>query len=850
MLRRNFNHDWTYVKDDKTLMTSGTETPVKIDLPHDAMIREQRDAKNPSGNSGAFYPGGNYLYEKKITVPAEYEGKQMFLEFEGVYRNARVYVNGAYAGSCTNGYRKFLVDMTPYLNYGEENIVSVSVCNGDVPNSRWYTGSGIYRPVNLMVGDRVHMLADGLKIRTPEVAEDVSLVETELHYGNRSVKTRKVYFETTITDEQGNSVAVEATPVTIFPGRMQKVYQRIYIRDAKLWSVTHPNLYSCTVKIMDADGCVNMAECREKNIILDETTSTFGIRHIQVDPVHGLRINGEEVLLRGACIHHDNGIVGAETFARSEWRRVELLKQAGFNAIRMAHNSSSVQLLEACDSLGMLVMEESFDMWTNNKMPYDDALHFAEEWEKDIEAIVAKDYNHPCVLMYSIGNEIQEIGTPYGAEINRRIANKVRELDPTRFTTNAINGLMTIMGNAEELMHAVLELGLITEEQMQKMTSKDSKENAKADSGHDINDIMTMLMGQTNALATHHLITERLEESLYGLDLVGYNYMSGRYDPDSVNYPNRIMFGSETLPPDIDVNWNYVKSNPQVLGDFTWTGWDYIGEAGVGVVDYNTTTGFFKPFPVYLAYCGDIDILGDRRPMSYYREIVWGLRKEPYIAVEYPEHYHDRAFCTPWSVTDSLSSWTWPGYEGKPVKVEVYSESEEVELLLNGKSCGKAMTGEVNRFKAIFDIPYQKGTLEAVGYTKGEETGRFSLKTAGEEKKLVLTCEKESVTEEDDIVYLNISLEDSEGIRNTSVDTKVSVKVDGCGSLEGFGNANPASEENFYDAEHSTFHGRALVAIRVGKAPGRIKVTASAEGYESKTVEIKVTSSLASPIES
>lgn len=316
--------------------------------------------------------------------------------------------------------------------------------------------------------------------------------------------------------------------------------------------------------------------------------------------------------------------------------------------------------------------------------------------------------------------------------------------------------------------------------------------------------------------------------------------MSGRYTPDTQEYPNRIMYGSETLPPDIDVNWGLVKGNPRVLGDFTWTGWDYIGEAGVGVVDYNSTTGFFKPFPVYLAYCGDIDILGNRRPMSFYREIVWGLRREPYIAVEYPQHYSDRAFCTPWSVNDSLSSWTWPGYEEKPVKVQVYSDSEEVELLLNGESLGKLPAGEANRFKAEFDITYQPGTLEAVGYTEGKETGRYQLRTAGEGRNLRVSGERTSVKANGaDLAYINIELIDQDGILNTAADTKVSVQVEGCGTLQGFGSADPASTENFFDTERTTFNGKALAVVRAGKEPGTIRVTVSADGYESRTVEIE-----------
>lgn len=513
MLRINFNENWTCTKDSSTMMDAASEgmsggavEEIPVTLPHDAMIMERRSADNPSGNSGAFYPGGSYVYKKSFSVPEDYDEKKVYLEFEGVYHKARVYVNGAFAGSCMNGYRRFIVDITPYLAYGAENTVTVNVQNNDIPNSRWYTGSGIYRPVNMLVGDEIRMAADGLRITTPDVAEDVSLVEIKMNYENDNRKTRKVYFATTILDEDQNVAAYEYTPVTVFPGKNQTIYQRIYVKQAKLWSLESPSLYRCNVKILDADGCANSRECIEKNQVIDETESTFGIRHIQVDPVHGLRLNGKEILLRGSCMHHDNGVVGAATFADAEERRVALSKQAGFNAIRVSHNSASVQLLDACDKLGMLVMEESFDMWNISKNPYDTALTFSDEWEKDIEAIVAKDYNHPCVFMYSIGNEIQEIGTPAGAETNRALANKLRELDPARLTTNAVNGLMTVMDNPAEMIQIMLELGLITQEQVQAMMAGGQESQGDGD----INDVMTALMGQMNQLGTHHLISEKL----------------------------------------------------------------------------------------------------------------------------------------------------------------------------------------------------------------------------------------------------------------------------------------------------------------------------------------------------
>lgn len=841
MLRSSFNEAWTCVGDSSSMMEeasnmmkAGDKETGFIILPHDAMILEKRDVDNPSGNSGGFYPGGNYIYKKVFEVPKEYEGKNISLEFEGVYHKARVYVNEAYAGSCMNGYRKFIIDITPYLVYGAENEIAVNVCNSDQPNSRWYTGSGIYRPVNLLVGDEIRIAADGLRITTPDVAEDVSLAEVELSYENDNCKTKSTYFVTTILDAEGEIAAQEFTPVTVYPKKNQKIYQRIYIRNAKLWSLESPHLYTCNVKILDAEDCVNSKVCIEKNLVLDESESTFGIRRIQVDPIHGLRLNGEKVLLRGSCVHHDNGVIGAATYADAEARRVELLKKAGFNAIRMAHNSASVQMLDACDRFGMLLMEESFDMWNASKNPYDIALQFETEWEKDLEAIVAKDYNHPCVFMYSIGNEIKEIGTPAAAATTRMLSNKLRELDGTRLITNAVNGLMTLTSKPETLIQVLLEMNLITPEQVQQMLAGDSQTG-------DINDLMTALLGKVNQMSAHQLVGEKMEESLSGIDLCGYNYMNGRYTPDTEAYPNRIMYGSETLPPDIDTNWKYVKENPRILGDFTWTGWDYIGEAGVGVVDYNSTTGFFKPYPCYLAYCGDFDILGNRRPMSYYREIVWGLRKEPYIAAEYPSHYNDQPMCTPWSAPDSLSSWTWPGFEGKGIRVQVYSDSEEVELLLNSKSLGKMRAGEANRFMAVFDITYQPGRLEAVSYTDGKETGRHVLNTAGEGRNLAVTCNRENMKANgEDLLYVDIALVDDEGNLNTSIDASVTVTVEGSGSLQGLGNADPMSTENFFGQEHATFNGKALAVIRAKKETDSVKITVCAEGYETRIINLTV----------
>lgn len=829
MKRKSFNDNWVFAKDNSSIMSvlegSSVNEASFVTLPHDAMILEPRDEKNPSGNGGAFFPGGNYSYTKKFMVSAQDEGKSFILEFEGVYNIARVYVNGDFVCSNNCGYTGFYADITPYLKYGEENTVLVKVDNGRTPNSRWYTGSGIYRPVSILTGGSIRIAPDGLRISTPDVATDISLVETEVKLVYDGKVTKKINVCTEVKDQQGQIVASESTPVTLFDGKIPSIHQKIYVRSAKLWSVDEPNLYSCEVKLMLGEE------------VLDEAVSNFGIRRIQVDPLYGLRINGEKVLLRGACIHHDNGVIGACTFTWAEERRIAILKEAGFNSIRVSHNSAPKSLLDACDGLGMLVLEESFDMWNNSKNQYDYALDFANSWEKDVEAIVAKDFNHPSVLMYSIGNEILELGTPAGARWNREIADKFRKLDPTRPVTNAINGLITIMDNMEQVM---LDMGMITQEQLIAMDDKSSEKTQ----GGDINDVMTALFGQMNYITSHPLVGEKLEEVYGGLDICGLNYMRDSYAPILKKYPNRIVYGSETTPPDIDLNWKLVKELPGCIGDYTWTAWDYIGESGVGIAKYNGEGGFFSPYPAYLAYVGDIDIVGNRRPMSYYREIVYGLRSKPYIAVQYPQHYNDKKFLTPWIVEDSLESWTWPGYENQPVKVEVYSSDEEVELFLNGESLGKLPTGEANRFKAVFDTIYKPGRLEAVSYTNGIAKERFEIRTAGNGLKLKPHTDK-CILKSDglDLSYIMFALTDDDGRLNTAVERKVKIAVEGAGTLQGFGNADPKSTENFYDIERTTFNGQVLAVIRSGMEEGEINVTASCEGCENVSIKIQVINS-------
>lgn len=814
MKRLSFNENWNVKKavTDMTASMLGGGVKVKemtANLPHDAMVYEKRDPKSPGGSAYGYYTGGDYEYTKVFPVAAEDRDKTFVLEFEGIFNRGRVYVNGALAGSVHYGYTGLAMDITPYLVFGGDNTVQVKVTNSDIASSRWYTGSGLYRPAWLYVGGAVRITHNGLKVSTPDVCEKISTVATSIQLAYDGKIQKKVLVKSTIKDACGSVVAEETTPCTLFGGNVPDVKQRIYVKNAKLWSTETPNLYTCQVQILDGEE------------VLDETATTFGIRSIKINPADGITLNGKPIDLRGGCVHHDNGPVGAANFDAAEERRIRILKEAGFNSVRVSHNSTSKALLNACDKLGMLVMEEIYDIWTHGKSQFDYSLDFVNLWERDVEDMVQKDFNHPCVFMYSIGNEIQNLQTPDGAAWNRRLADKVRELDPTRFVTNAINGLMAAMGNLPVIL---LDMGLVTKEQLQAMAS--------GSGGGDINDMMTMLLGRMNDVAAHPSVADALAETYGALDLVGFNYMRGVYDAYKDRFPNMVFYGSETLPPDIDLNWAKVKEIPACIGDYCWTAWDYIGEAGVGVVDYDVPTAFKKAYPVYLAYCGDVDILGNRRPMSYFRQIVWGLRSEPYIAVQLPAHYGQTPAMTPWTTPEAVSSWSWAGYEGKHCLVEVYSDAPQVELVINGKSQGCQSAGEANRFKAIFDVTYEPGKVEAIAKYANGETRTFALETAGETLMLRVDCDKQQLTA-GDIAYLDISLTDAAGNLNTSADRKVTVSVEGAGVLQALASADPRSEENFFDSERTTFYGRAQAVVRASQQTGTIRVRVCAEGCES-----------------
>jgi beta-galactosidase len=807
MIRESFSTGWS-AGPAKTgfaaVLDGGPKAGVR--LPHDPVRDLPRSADSSGGPDTGFFTDGFFVFEKTFPVPDEYRDKTVSLAFEGVYRDAMVYLNGEFVAQRPSGYAAFLAELDGFLRYGEENTIRVE-CRAH-EDSRWYTGAGVYRPVHLLVADLVHVAPDGVRVTTPDVDAHRAVVAVTTTVRNVSRETRSPRLTTRILGAAGNVVAQASTPITIRPGRSEVSRVRLPVISPALWSVDQPALYTVDTMLTEAEH------------VLDLDRTTFGVRTLQVDTEFGLRVNGDRVDLRGACLHHDNGLLGAAGIARAEERRVEILKAAGFNAIRSAHNPISRATLEACDRIGMLVLDELTDVWTRPKSPFDYSVAFPEWWERDVEAMVAKDFNHPSVVMYSIGNEIFEVGSGIGSGWGRRLAEKVRSLDDTRFVTNALNGLVAIADQLGDVFYG----------------------GAAGDT--DINSLISSMGDLMGHLSASELVTVATEESAGVLDVVGLNYADSRYALDRDLFPHRVIVGTETFPGHIDELWRLVRENPHVIGDFTWTGWDYLGEVGIGRVDYPdetyVPTGFTGGYPWLTSWVGDIDITGVRRPQSYYREIVFGLRHDPYIAVHRPEHHGKASWSTPWAWTDTLSSWSWGVPNGSPVTVDVYAIAQEVELLLNGRSLGRFQVGKEKAFLTRFEVSYMPGELTAVAYEGEDERGRTSLRTATGTVSLSAEADREVLRADDaDLSYIAVSLRDATGTLVTDQDRAISVTVTGPGLLAGLGTGRPRSQEPFHGSQCTLFDGRAMAIVRPVD-PGLIVVEVEAEGCEPVMVAIRV----------
>lgn len=740
----------------------------RLDLPHDWSIEDLPGTRSPfdpravSQVQGGFTVGGTGWYRKTFDVPESYKGKSIVIQFDGVYMNAEVWLNGRRVGAHPYGYTSFWFDLTDKVNFGGRNVLAVKVRN-EGENSRWYSGSGIYRHVWLKTLDSLHIAQWGTYITTPEVSAARAKVSLRTQVRNESDAAARVRLLTRILDAKGAEVARDEDERGVEAKGSQEFEQEANVRTPALWSPESPTLYTA------------VSEVYREGRLTDRVETKFGVRSISFDVTHGFRLNGQTVKLKGGCLHHDNGPLGARAYDRAEERRVELLKAAGYNALRMSHNPPSPAFLDACDRLGMLVIDEAFDTWSEGKNPHDYSLYFNEWWRRDIESMILRDRNHPSIIMWSTGNEIPNRHRPEVARLSRTLAEYVRKLEPTRPVTAAVNELR-----------------------------------------------------------------EDKDPYFATLDIAGYNYAAGGdhlkkslYALDHARVPERIMYGAESYPLEAFDAWMNVVDHSYVIGDFVWTAFDYIGEASIGWRGYWQESDFY---PWSLAYCGDIDICGWKRPQSFYRDALW---KEGQLSlfVRPPRPTFElnpkRQSWSKWHWHDVLADWNWKGYEGKPLDVDVYSSFAEVELFLNGRSLGRKLTNRSTEFKAAWRVPYQPGTLKAQGYGQAQATASASaeLRTAGAPARIRLTADRAAVKADgQDLSYITVEIVDARGVRHPKAENLVRFSVEGPGSIVGVGNANPVSIESFQQPQRKAWQGRALVVVKSERRPGRIVVRARGEG--------------------
>lgn len=673
MQRISLSDDWyVYSRDDAfSLVTSIPEDAVRTSVPYDALLHEgQRPDSANAGRTGHF-DGQVYYYQRALELDGAWLGKRLLLKFDGVMNKSFVYVNGSLVGTGDFGYASITCDITDYVTFDGANTLLV-VCKTDLYGSRWYAGCGILRPVWLCVAEPVHVALDSLWVKTEALEDGAARVRVQATVES----PRSQVVDARLLVEGGGAVVLdERFPLRVTAGAYA-LDRRFYLRGIVPWSEGDPALYDVT---LDLGG--DVAHVRT------------GLRTEEWDPEHGLRVNGSQVLLRGACIHHDEGVLGGvATYAFERWR-VSRLKAAGFNAIRSAHNHASAELLAACDELGVYVLDEVCDMWTKMKGFGDYAQYFQHGWRQVVDSLVLEDRNHPCVVGYSTGNEISDINTEKGFETAHDLYERIHALDDTRFVTNGVNGAFAA---GEEVVDIVCDL---------------TGEPREVFESGDVNRFMGLMATRMADITRHQVVSRVLERLDSCVDVQGYNYMTARYALDSERYPQRVMLGTETYPRQVAENWGLIEELPACIGEFTWTGWDYIGELGGA------------PYPAWQNTSGDLDTFGFRRPVSFWREIVFGLRTTPYLAVRPPEAHGTPRQFGPWKFTDAVASWTWGVEPGTPMTVEVYAPAGEVELRLNGKVVGRAQTSECY---ALLEVPYEEGTLE-VATEAGE---RWTLATA------------------------------------------------------------------------------------------------------------------------
>ena len=787
-----FNFDWKFQKGkirEAQLLDFDDSNWRTLDLPHDWSIEDLPvtdtsngriisgpfDSHAESGKHSGFTVGGTGWYRKHFKLSVSDTGKIVYINFDGIYMNYDIWINGHHIGNQPYGYTANWFDLTNYLNYGaKENVIAIEVKNEGI-NSRWYSGSGIYRDVTLSFFSKIHAKPWGIFVNTlsADSGKAKIKIETQIANNTNSGKDLNVLFE--IFDSKSNKVVSKEIITYAHQKVLSHTLVNFTIDNPQLWSPDSPELYKVRCSLFSG------------NELQDKSETTFGIRTIEFDPEKGMFLNGKNIKLKGGAMHSNNGPLGACAYYRAEERRVELMKKCGFNAVRCAHNPPSKNFLDACDRLGILVIEEAFDVWAQGWLPDDYQRYFNEWWKHDVQNMVLRDRNHPCIFAWSIRNQVKEAKDSLAVATGREIAGFIRSIDPTR----AITANITMFESWGD--------------------------------------------GDPNLWKLRDPFFENL-------DICGYSYQSVQFTGVHKRLPDRIQFSSEIDPLNCFKNWMRTMDNDFVIGNFTWTAMDFMGEVCLG---WNSRVSFRGAdsilFPWQSTYSGDIDLCGFRRPRSYYRDILFNTGKSLSIFVKSPYPSFEMQNNSRWGWEDVKPSWTWPGYEGDSLQVVVYSICDSVQLFHNGKYMGTETTNRSTEFKAYWHVPYEMGELMAIGYINGIKDASIFLHTTSEPYSIRLTADKNKIiADNQDLCYVTVEIVDKNNNVVPYADNFINFEVEGKGkgTIAGVGSGNPVSPESFQQPYRKAYEGKCILILKSTDTPGTISVIAKSKGLKSGKLKI------------
>lgn len=847
MKRTNIDRKWEFMLGEPSNIPGMPRQTRQVNLPHDFMIESDVKADSVNGANTGHYSGGTATYTKYIDAPKDWEEKRVLVSFDGAFRDVTVILNGHIMGRHHYGYTPFCVDLTSRIKLGNRNRLAVIVSNDAEPNSRWYPGAGLYRHVHLLTAPKLHIAPEGIFAYTSHIVGEDAFVTAETTVENHTAEERDIWvnlaFRKSLVgcpsceksvrgtlscgEETGDIVAKGAVKVHVQAFGSAVARTQIMVENAEIWDIDHPNLYRITAQLVTA----RPTDHAEEMCVMDTEETIFGIRTMSVDAKNGFMLNGRTVKLKGGCIHHDNGILGAASYKDSEYRKVKLHKENGFNALRFAHNPVSKEMLEACDRVGMIVIDEAFDTWNMPKNRHDFCRHFEAEWQEELKNFILRDRNHPCVAFWSIGNELPEQGgLSDGYQTSAKLAEFVRTLDHTRFVCGALCSFFSGLDD-EDTGKFWASL------QEEVMKNGGSLSNLDGKFGREIWNDYT-------------------ESFVAPWDMVGYNYLNYHYGEAAELFPNRVICCTESKPRELEEYWADVEKYPFVIGDFEWTSHDYIGEAGIGKRVYAEPGQeasamqalHFAGYPWRTAQCGDFDLCGFEKPQLAYRRIIWGS-KETYIACHNPAVYDKAEILDRYGWADCANSWTWDVKTGSNVLVEVYSSAEEVELLLNGVSVGKAGAGKENHYKAAFDLTYEPGTLEAISYTDGQEVSRDRVISAGAPAGIRIRTEKTALHQEilpvdgQSLCFAVVEVVDADGNPVPYVEREAAAGVEGAAVLAAFGTGRTVTEENYTAGKTVAYQGKILAVVRAGYEPGEAVLKVKMEGFAEAELKLDVVNS-------